>query len=584
MRFYFTFFILFCTTLLFSQRSERRLALVVGNSAYEHLSILPNAGKDADSITVALKDCGFDVIPTPKNLDKKTFEKTIMAFLSRMKEEKYDVGLLFYAGHGVSIKGINYFVPTDFQMDNSELVEVVEVAAANDCVSINYIQDLLFATGEKNKSFIIISDACRAELIKNRSIGNDVWANRLDRSVPTGIVTYFSTEQGTLASEQSIYVKSLLKYIRTRGVYIEKLMRVVANEVKAKSFQEPQQWGQLGIDFYFVPEEEYSTSDRDLDGITDNYDRCPDDYGLKPLKGCPDFDEDGVSDIDDFCKDKKGSLKNKGCPMTEAQIILEQAAIEVSSEKKRINSFIENQSNLGLEMVFVKGGSYMMGCTSEQKDCAKDEKPSHEVSVNDFYIGKYEITELQWQTIMGKKILGDIKNGPNYPQASICWNDTQDFLKALNEKTGCNYRLPTEAEWEYAARAGGKKVLFGNGKDIADPAEINFEHSLANKRSYSVLGINREKSCEVGSLNSPNDLGLHDMSGNLYEWCQDFYDEIYYSKSTVDNPQNLMPSETRVLRGGGWDSYVRFCRVSNRYKQTPEIRKATYGFRVVLSK
>ena len=229
-------------------------------------------------------------------------------------------------------------------------------------------------------------------------------------------------------------------------------------------------------------------------------------------------------------------------------------------------------------MVFVKGGTFIMGCTSEQKDCSDDEKPTHQVTLGDFYLGKYEVTQRQWQQVMG--------NNPSYfkdcedcPVENVSWEDVQTFIKKLNQQTGRTYRLPTEAEWEYAARGGGKEVLFGNGKNIADPREINFDGDW-NPLSYSVKGLDRQKTIPVGSLNSPNALGLHDMSGNVWEWCSDWYGSDYYKNSVSNNPTGPSSGSNRVLRGGSRGSYPQFCRVANRDGNTPSLRSYSVGFRL----
>ncbi|MBK8426108.1 MAG: SUMF1/EgtB/PvdO family nonheme iron enzyme [Lewinellaceae bacterium] len=232
-------------------------------------------------------------------------------------------------------------------------------------------------------------------------------------------------------------------------------------------------------------------------------------------------------------------------------------------------------------LILIRGGTFEMGCTSEQQDCHDSEKPAHRVTVGDFYLGKYEVTQKLWQEIMGNNP-SNFKNCDNCPVEQVSWDDVQEFLQKLNAKyPGRNYRLPTEAEWEYAARGGGKAILFGNGRNIADSKEINFDASASYKKSYSLAGEYRAKTVPVGSLNSSNALGLHDMSGNVWEWCSDWYGT--YASGSQTNPTGPASGSYRVLRGGSWSLYPQDCRVANRY-DAPGNRKPSLGFRLARSK
>ncbi|HEX9933773.1 MAG TPA: SUMF1/EgtB/PvdO family nonheme iron enzyme, partial [bacterium] len=141
------------------------------------------------------------------------------------------------------------------------------------------------------------------------------------------------------------------------------------------------------------------------------------------------------------------------------------------------------------------------------------------------------------------------------------------------------YRLPTEAEWEYAAREGGRNVRFGNGKDIADPSEINFDARADFKRLYSVVGVYRHKTTPVASF-PPNSLGLYDMSGNVWEWCSDWYDANYYSSSPDTNPRGPNSGSERVLRGGSWSCGPGDVQCSDRGRYDPGTWDVNHGFRV----
>ena len=204
------------------------------------------------------------------------------------------------------------------------------------------------------------------------------------------------------------------------------------------------------------------------------------------------------------------------------------------------------------------------------------EMPVHKVRVQDFYLCKYPVTQAAWKKIMGEG------NNPSYfinadkPVENVSWDDAQGFIKKLNEKTGRNYRLPTEAEWEYAARERGKKVCFGNGKDVADSKEINFKGSIRTD-----IPIYGGYTTQVGSLKCPNALGLHDMSGNVNEWCEDVWHDSYEGAPTDGSAWTSGREQSlRVTRGGCWYSNPVFCRAASRYWGDNDERAFNYGFRL----
>ncbi len=259
--------------------------------------------------------------------------------------------------------------------------------------------------------------------------------------------------------------------------------------------------------------------------------------------------------------------------------------IDDEINSNRLKKIVEKETEqytcpvTGIESVFVKGGTYEMGDTFG--DANDDEKPVHTVTVNDFYLGKYLVTQGQWKKIMGNNP-SRFQEGDDYPVESVSWDAAQEFIKELNRKTDGKYRLPTEAEWEYAARERGKKVRFGTGKDSISTEEANFDASKDYVEPYSSAGEYREKTTQVGTF-KPNSLGLYDMSGNVCEWCHDWFDENYYKDSPKDNPQGPSTGSPRVLRGGCWFSFPRNVRAASRFIYHPSIRYNVNGFRVAAS-
>jgi len=233
----------------------------------------------------------------------------------------------------------------------------------------------------------------------------------------------------------------------------------------------------------------------------------------------------------------------------------------------------------GMRFSKIKGGCYTMGDSFEEGNL--DEYPAHEVCVNDFFMGQFEVTQKQWRKIMRTNPSHFFTCGQGCPVEKVSWNDIQEFIEFLNLRTGKKYRLPTEAEWEYAAREGGKKVRFGNGKNSADPMEINFNATKTFKRDYSKEGTFRNKTTPVG-LFQPNALGLYDMSGNVWEWVQDNYDKKAYTKHEKNNPVFKKNSRLYVTRGGGFMSKPRYIRASDRLYSDKSFRHLSIGFRLVL--
>jgi len=229
-----------------------------------------------------------------------------------------------------------------------------------------------------------------------------------------------------------------------------------------------------------------------------------------------------------------------------------------------------NDKNLP-EMVFVKGGTFQMG----SEDGYGNEKPIHSVTVSDFYIGKYEVTQKEWREIMGTNPSG-FKDCDNCPVERVSWDDVQEFLKKLNVKTGKNHRLPTEAEWEYASRGGNQsKGYTYSGSNTIDNVAWYGENSYYLGSEHKNYGTN-----PVGQKSS-NELGIYDMSGNVWEWCSDWYGSDYYKNSSSNNPQGASSGTYRVLRGGAWGSEPAYCRIAYRRNDTPAYRITDIGFRVV---
>ena len=242
------------------------------------------------------------------------------------------------------------------------------------------------------------------------------------------------------------------------------------------------------------------------------------------------------------------------------------SSTSVTSGASEISIPVSN--GITIDMVKVEAGTFKMGATSEMKKPFKWEKPVRQVTLtNDYYMGKYEVTQALWQTVMGSNP-SRFKGSNNLPVECVSWDDCQEFIRKLNIMTGRSFRLPTEAEWEYAAR-GGKKSCgyqYSGSSNILDVAWY-WDNSLDGTH--------------VVGMKQANELGLYDMTGNVFEWCKDWYGA--YRSSSLINPAGTASGADRVCRGGGWGSSMRCCRSSYRDYYPPNYRYGNLGFRLVLS-
>jgi formylglycine-generating enzyme required for sulfatase activity len=218
---------------------------------------------------------------------------------------------------------------------------------------------------------------------------------------------------------------------------------------------------------------------------------------------------------------------------------------------------------VSLEMVLVQGGSFQMGSNEGNKD----NRPAHEVQLDDFYIGKFELTQDQWMALMGYNP-SQIACG-RCPVNDMSWEQLQDFLKNLNDKTSKKFRMTTEAEWEYAAQGGklSKGYIYSGSNELAEVAWLDFN------------GNNQQH--EVGQL-KPNELGLYDMNGNAWELCEDWYSPKFYPGNQPKNPVNTKPAKYRVSRGGSWMSPSKYCFRWARNTDHPHHKRGNGGFRLVM--
>lgn len=233
---------------------------------------------------------------------------------------------------------------------------------------------------------------------------------------------------------------------------------------------------------------------------------------------------------------------------------------DVTEDRKNVlRTLIEN-------MVPVEGGTFAMGATPEQgEEVDSDEKPVHQVTLSDFRIARYELTQKEWCAVMDENPSN--WKGDNLPVEQVCYNGCREFIKKLNGMTGLSFRLPTEAQWEYAARGGNRSrgYKYSGGNDLA---------------SIAWYWDNSGFTTHAVGTRQPNELGLYDMSGNVREWCNDLYGS--YTDTHEFNPKGAASGSYRVFRGGSWMLNARCARVTDRFSNIPEFRFCGLGMRLAL--
>jgi formylglycine-generating enzyme required for sulfatase activity len=265
--------------------------------------------------------------------------------------------------------------------------------------------------------------------------------------------------------------------------------------------------------------------------------------------------------------------------------------IVINWTQKAAQYYVEDLGKgIELEMVEIPGGSFQMGAPKTEKDSSDNERPQHQVNVPTFFMGKYPVTQAQWQAVASlPQINRELQPNPsrfegaNRPVEEVSWYDAVEFCARLSQHTDKSYSLPSEAQWEYACRAG-TKTPFHFGETITS--------ELANYCATQTYGAGekgtyREQTTEVGSLNAANNFGLYDMHGNVWEWCLDYWHSNYQGapidgSTWFNNDDKLFNESGRAnLRGGSWLNNPDYCRSAFRYYSNCHSRNHDFGFRVV---
>lgn len=566
--------------------SQHRVALVIGNAAYKRINALENPINDAKLIANTLRGLGFEVIDR-YDQSRAEMEASFALFNQRLRNGS--VAVFFYAGHGAQFGGKNFLIGVD--MSN-------QFEAANATQGMLDIGVATQAIAAKSGLTIIILDACRnpaAELLKNHPNVGDGFTEF--RNAPNGTFVAFSTSPGKTAPdgagyEDSFYTAALASNLKMRPSRIEDVFmrtqidveRNTRDEIekrgKMKEVQVPWISSSLKTLFYFTP---------DPVAISP----APLLFPASPLKA------ELV---------KAGALRS----FTYSVPTLNERGTLASRMNGKTNYFSESARAVGLEMIEIPGGRFMMGASAAEvgkafAEATRDEEnidqetyetittemPQHAVNVKGFFMSKTEITQAQYYAVMGSLppippqfVAGD------FPVVNVTWHQANEFCARLSRLTGKAYRLPSEAEWEYAARAG-TTTPFAFGPTITPEVAV---YNSAIPFGLAPRGPMRRGMTAVGEISAANGFGLHDMHGNVWEWCADYwhgsYDAAPSDGSAWDQPQmleseapndnELSPDQSRVARGGSWASPATRNRSASRFRFFPTYRASSLGFRIVV--
>ncbi len=532
---------------------ERRIALVIGNSDYKS-SPLRNPVNDVDDIAMKLNRLGFQVTKG-KNMTRKEMRKVIRQFGNDLK--KGGVGLFYYSGHGMQVKGKNYLIPVGVDIQLEDEVE-------DEAIDAGLVMRKMESAG--NTMNMVFLDACRDNPFARSFRSASKGLAQMD--APSGSLIVYATAPGSVAEDgigrNGTFSKNLLLHLNTPGLEIGHLLRKVRVSVEKETGgrQVPWESSSLKGSFYFVSNKNSTdTVDSQEHLTTSTYN--PEEEMWALIK-----DSSNIDDIRLFLESFPG-----GNLATVARLRIKQLGREeVESETSRIPVTSDLQygvdSEVDIELVYVKGGCYKMGDTFG--DGFSNESLVHKVCVDSFFIGKYEVTHLQWENVMGWNP-SKFKNCDNCPVENVSWNDIQEFINKLNQKTGKSYRLPTEAEWEYAARSGGEREKWSG---------VSSESSLSQ---YAWYKDNSRKNTHPIGKKSPNGVGIYDMTGNVCEWCQDIYGADSYKKHQLDNPIYLDRGSYRVVRGGSWFCKPKRMRTSSRDRHNQNHKSGDLGFRIAMT-
>lgn len=549
---------------------DKRVALVIGNGKYAHAPALPNPANDARDVSAALKRLGF-AVTEGYDLDRSGMERRIREFSRDV--DGSSIALTFYAGHAIQVGGRNYLLPTDARLQSERDLSYETVPT-----------DLILAEMENAKRVkIAILDACRDNPFEGRlktamgpsrsaSLGRGL---AIMPNTSLDMLTAFAAKDGQVAEDgkgrNSPYTSALLRHMEQPGVDLQRLFGLVRDTVIVSTAgrQQPYVYGSLGGDPIYL--------------------RAPSASAVAPSQSSPDRETiywQSVNDSTD-AKDFDAYLKlyPNGHFVDIARNRLAALRPRPESAPRPVQPTVGRyDTQLGEvlrdcsgcpEMVVIPAGSFVMGSPQYESGRSDDELPQRRVTIRSFALGRTEVTFAQYDECANENACPRASdNGwgrEDRPVINVSWNDAKAFTNWLSRKSGKTYRLPSEAEWEYAAR-GGTTSRFYCGDNYVCTYPVAWTTANSGARTQP-----------VGSK-PPNAFGLHDLYGNAWEWTEDCYNSNYLGAPTDGSAWLSGKCEYRVIRGGSWGHYPGFNRSAIRFWGNPEIlRDSKGGFRVARS-
>lgn len=540
----------------------KRVALLIGNGEYEHESRLKNPGRDATLLGGVLQnELGFTDVQVKKDLKYLDMKKALLRFAADAKGA--DVVVFYFSGHGIQSYRRNFLLGKDAHTSASQPEELEAQGLMAD-----EVREKLKTIGARVT--LIILDACR----DGPSIGKSGKKGLAYEGGEQGVLVAYATDDGNIAQdgkdENSPYAGALAQALRRTDLSVLRQLDWVAREVrKVVPGQKPMKSGDLEADEFLVPEKK----PKPLDAEPAAWQVC---IQGSTAEACVSYERDFPNGPRIAqARTRKADLQagqGRSAGLTPQRDALPTATPSLAPLPSTIESGQTiKDCDVCPELVLVPGGQFVMGDDESQNS---DEKPAHKITVPAFFMGKTEVTQGQWQALMGSNPSYFKDCGESCPVENVSWAKVQVFLKKLGSLTGKMWRLPSEAEWEFAARVG-------SAKSSAKAEQVNYEFANLS----GVGGRDKwENTAPVGSFPA-NALGLHDMYGNVSEWVADCYHESYKKAPAGGGAwmENCGRFKWGVVRGGSFYTKSGDISPTHRGQVMQNDQAPSFGFRVVRS-